>query len=210
MVLTNIQSRRKFIKKSNLDFEHYKNNFDAIVIGASAGGIEALRAILEKINEPYPIPIIVVQHIGANSNRELSRFFDEICNLKAKDAEDKEFMAPGVIYFAPSGYHLLIENDKSFSLTVEEPVNYARPSIDVLFSSAAAVFQKRLLGIILTGANHDGAQGLSDIKELGGTVIVEDPQSAKVPTMPQAAMDKVEPNLILNIDGIHKLVMELK
>ena len=180
------------------------------MIGASAGGIEALRAILEKIEKPYPLPIIVVQHIGARGHRELSGFFDEICNLKVKDAEDKEFIAPGVIYFAPAGYHILIENDKSFGLTVEEPVNFARPSIDVLFSSAATVYKDKLLGIILTGANHDGAQGLSDIKELGGTVIVEDPKSAKVATMPQAAMNKVVPNLILNVDGIQKLVLELK
>lgn len=203
------RKRRRFIKENNLDFKNYKNKFGAIVIGASAGGIEALKGILQKIRAPFSLPIIIVQHIGVTGKQSLPKFFNEICDIDVKEAEDKESILPNTVYFAPPGYHLMIESDKSFSLSVEEHVNHARPAIDVLFSTAADVYQKKLVGILLTGANNDGAEGLKYIKEQGGTIIVQDPKTAKVPTMPASAIEIVKPNFILNMNDIENLMLEL-
>ena len=134
---------------------------EAVVIGASAGGFEALLAILKGLPAMYPMPLVAVLHLPENHESRLAELFGYRLSLQVREARDKESLAPGTLYFAPSGYHLSIENDGSFSLSCEGRVSFARPSIDVLFASAADAYGKSLAGILLTGANYDGAAGLS-------------------------------------------------
>jgi two-component system chemotaxis response regulator CheB len=159
-----------------------------IVIGCSAGGIEALRMILTGLDRHNMVPIVICQHRATDSAPLLVSYFAEVCQLPVKEAESKEPIEKGSIYFAPAGYHLLISDDMSFDLSVEEPVNFSRPSIDVLFESAADALGPRVTGIILTGANEDGAYGLRRILEEGGWALVQDPLTAVFAEMPQAAL----------------------
>ena len=182
---------------------------EAVVIGASAGGFEALLAILTGLPATYPMPLVVVLHLPDNHESKLAELFGYRLSLQVREARDKESLAPGVLYFAPSGYHLSIENDHSFSLSCEERVSYARPSIDVLFASAADAYGKSLAGILLTGANYDGAAGLSGMQVAGALTIVQDPASAEVATMPEAAIRRMTPDLILSLAEIHSLLRRL-
>jgi two-component system, chemotaxis family, protein-glutamate methylesterase/glutaminase len=142
---------------------------EAVVIGVSAGGLQALKTLFSALPASFPAPIAIVQHIEAHSGTYLSECLSGAGAIPVKEAEDKETLLPGTAYLAPAGYHLLIEPDASFSLSVDEKVNYCRPAIDPLFESAADVFGQRLIGVVLTGANADGAKGLKSIKEHGGT-----------------------------------------
>jgi two-component system chemotaxis response regulator CheB len=180
----------------------YQGEFDLIVMGASAGGVEALIKVLSVLPNNFSIPVVVVLHLPADSSVSSASVLESHVKLKIKEAEDGEGIEKGVIYIAPPGYHLLIERDFSFSLSLDEPVNYSRPSIDVLFESAADAYRSRVVGVILTGANPDGAVGLKAIREQNGFVIVQDPASAHIPTMPQAAMDMANPNLVLELKDI--------
>jgi two-component system chemotaxis response regulator CheB len=179
----------------------FKNCFDAVVIGASLGGLEALSVVLSGLPKKYSIPIVVILHVQDHEPSLIVPFFENKLNIKIKEA-DQEFLEPNTIYFAPPSYHLLIEKDKSFSFSLEEPVQFCRPSIDVFFESAADCFAKKLLGIILTGANQDGARGLAKIKGLGGMTIVQKPESAQNASMPLAAIDAADPHLILSLQEI--------
>ncbi|HEX6429102.1 MAG TPA: chemotaxis protein CheB [Niastella sp.] len=165
-----------------------KKEYDAIVIGASAGGLYAMISILQPLPANYPIPIIVVQHRAKDERSLLEEVLQQKCQIRIKQADEKEEIQPGTVYFAPPNYHLLVENNGTFSLSYDVPVNYSRPSIDVLFETAADVFKQRLLGIILTGANKDGAEGMKRIRTLGGITIAQDPGTADYPEMPQAAI----------------------
>lgn len=182
---------------------------EAVVIGASAGGFEALRALLPGLPEGYPLPIAVVLHLPEQHDSRLAELFGAQLAVPAREARDKEPLEDGTVYFAPAGYHLSIEQDRSFSLSQEERVNYARPSIDVLMLSAADAFGPRLCGILLTGANYDGADGLAGIRLAGGLAVVQDPGSAEVPTMPEAALRRTTPDLILPLAQIHALLLKL-
>ena len=182
---------------------------EAVVIGASAGGFEALLAILQGLPRTYPMPLVAVLHLPDNHESRLAELFGYRLALQAREAQDKESLAPGVVYFAPSGYHLLVENDYSFSLSCEERVSYARPSIDVLFSSAADAYGPGLAGILLTGANFDGAAGMAGMRVAGALTVVQDPASAEVPTMPEAALRRMSPDLILPLAEIHSLLLRL-
>jgi len=159
-----------------------------IAIGASAGAVDALAAILPALPAGFKHPILVVVHIREDRDSMLVDLFDRQCALKVCEAEDKLPLAGGVVYFAPSDYHLLVEADGWLALSVDDPVNFSRPSIDVLFESAAQAFGSRLVGIVLTGANQDGARGLRSIVDAGGSAIAQDPTSAYAATMPQAAI----------------------
>ena len=152
--------------------------YKAIVIGTSYGGLEALKLILPKLKEDFPLPLIIVLHIGDHSNDTFINHMNAACALEVKEAEGNEPILPGVIYFAPPNYHLQIESNFTFSLSTAEKVNFSRPSIDVLFESAAWVYAKYLIGVILTGANSDGARGLKIIKDSGGKTIIQNPCSA--------------------------------
>jgi two-component system chemotaxis response regulator CheB len=183
--------------------------FEAAVIGVSAGGMQALRTILSAIPETYPLSIVIVQHRGVRSDDYLVRALNDLCAITVKEAEDKEGMRPRVAYIAPADYHLLVEPDRTFSLSVDEKVHYARPSIDVLFESAAETFASKLIGVILTGANSDGAQGLRAIKQHGGLAIVQDPETAEAASMPRAALRATAVDHVASLDRIGALLRQL-
>jgi len=152
--------------------------YAAVVIGVSTGGVEALKVLLPALPAAFPLPIAIVQHRDRRSDGFLADYLNAMTGIAVSEAEDKEPFCAAHAYLAPAGYHLLIESDRSLSLTVDERVNYSCPSIDVLFESAANVFAQSLIGIVLTGANADGAQGLKTIKARGGLAVVQDPQTA--------------------------------
>ncbi len=183
---------------------------DAVVVGASAGGVEALLTIFKDLPADFGLPIIVVLHIPDERRSQLAEVFDRRLSIAVKEAGDKEPIIPGTLYFAAPGYHLSVEDDYSFSFSQEARVHYSRPSIDYLFESAADAYQHRLAAILLTGANQDGAQGLETIKLRGGLTIVQDPEEALVATMPQAALDRIQPDYILPLCGIGRLLCELE
>lgn len=186
-----------------------KRSYEAIVIGVSSGGMPALKTLLPALPADFPVPLIVVQHTGAYSGNYWIHILDGLCKLSVKEADEKEYIVPGTVYAAPPGYHLLIETDRSFSLSISEKINYARPSVDVLFESAADVYSDRLIGLILSGANHDGAAGLKRIKQLGGLAIVQNPSDAESPMMPASAIAAVVPDYILPLRGIADLLQKL-
>ncbi|MCK5820649.1 MAG: chemotaxis protein CheB [Bacteroidales bacterium] len=176
--------------------------YGAVVIGTSAGGLDALSEVLPNLRKEFPIPIIVVLHISPSSDSYLTEYLNNMCELLVKEATEKEVLEPGVVYFAPPDYHLLIEEDGSLSLSNCEKINYSRPSIDVLFETASWSFGEKLIGIVMTGANWDGSAGLKTIKENGGFAICENPQTAAVPRMPESAIDLAKPDLVLELNEI--------
>ena len=182
---------------------------EAVVIGASAGGVHALLTLLSGLPTNFFLPIIAVLHLPKGRSSRLAEVFQQRLAMSVREAADKQAIAPSTLYFAGSGYHLSIEIDRTFSLSCEDPVNYSRPSIDVLMESAADAYGARLAGVLLTGANVDGAAGLARIKQQGGMTVVQDPAEAQVATMPEAAIRKMKPNLILTLDGIRQLLVEL-
>lgn len=185
-----------------------RKKYEIIVIGVSAGGMDALGKILPVLPEDFPLPIVVVQHLHPSQDGFLCTYLNERCTVTVKEACDKEPVAPAHVYFAPANYHLLIEEDKTFSLSVDEKVHFARPSIDVLFESAVDAYGGSLVGIILTGANSDGVYGLQLIKKSGGMIIVQDPDTAEVSYLPKAAVDAVEADYILPLEDIGPFLKE--
>jgi two-component system chemotaxis response regulator CheB len=187
-----------------------KSKVEAIVIGGSAGGMNALKIILPALEPHMALSMIIVLHRRWKSADDfLYRMLNGICQLSVKEADEKERLKSGTIYLAPPNYHLMIEENKTLALTVDEPVNYCRPSIDVLFASAAEVFGPRIIGVVLTGANNDGSQGLKVIQAYGGIAVVEDPATAEVKKMPQAALDRVVPDYVLPLEKIGPLLVEI-
>ncbi|MBI1212707.1 MAG: chemotaxis protein CheB [Alphaproteobacteria bacterium] len=183
--------------------------FEAVAIGVSAGGLRALRSVLGPLPESFRLPIAIVQHIEANSDDYLAEYLGSLSSIRVKEAEDKEAMEGGTAYLAPAGYHLLVEPDRTFSLSVDDKVNYCRPSIDLLFESAADAFGATLVGIVLTGANGDGSKGLRHIKGRGGYAIVQDPATAEAPYMPRTAAAGVAADRIVPLEEIPKLLVQL-
>lgn len=184
--------------------------YDAIVIGVSAGGMKALGIIIPKFPNGFSLPVIIVQHREKDANDFLANYLNKMSNLQVKEAKLRESINTGTVYLAPGGYHLLIEDDKTFTFSVEPLVNFARPSIDVLFESAAYVYGENLIGVILTGANRDGAQGLKKIKEAGGVTIVQDPETAEYEQMPRAAIQATKVDHILNLNDIAPYLIHLE
>ncbi len=180
---------------------------EAIVIGVSAGGLKALSAILPGLPRDYPVPIMICIHLPPGKKSIVAELFDEKCALSVREAEDKEPIQPGTVYFAPPDYHLMVELDRRLSLSSEEPVLFSRPSINVLFETAADAYGASLLGIVLTGANNDGAQGLSTIMLSGGTAIVEDPAEAYQAAMPQAAIEACPGAQVLSLDDMARYLL---
>lgn len=183
---------------------------EAVVIGASAGGVGALLHLLPGLPADYGCAVLAVLHIPDGRQSHLAGVFQQRMNLPVREARDKEEVASGTLYFAGSGYHLSVERDRSFSLSCEAPLHFARPAIDYLMESAADAYGPALVGILLTGANHDGAAGLAAIGAAGGLTVVQDPQEAEVPTMPQQAIRLRAPDLILPLEEIHTLLMMLE
>lgn len=186
-----------------------KHSYEAIVVGVSAGGLGALAEVLPKFDKDMTLPVMIVQHQSHDSDDFLVRYFDDLCWQSVREVEDKMPVESGTIYFAPVNYHLLVEPDKTLSLSTEARVNYSRPSIDVLFESAADTYTDRLVGIILTGANIDGTNGAARIKELGGLIIVQDPETAEAEAMPRSAIKQVQVDHILPLNRIGDFVNSL-
>lgn len=182
----------------------------AVVVGASAGGVEALLRVFSGVRTGFRLPIITVLHLPDDRRSQLADVFASRLRMPVKEADDKESITPGTLYFAPAGYHLSVEADRSFSLSQEERVFYSRPSIDILFDSAADAFGPALAGVLLTGANNDGARGLAQIKKYGGFTVIQDPSQAQARTMPEAALALHTPDYLLPLNDIGHLLVELE
>lgn len=166
---------------------------DAIVMGGSAGALDVLRQLLAGLPPTLRIPVIVVLHLPANVPGMSHEVLQQFSPLRMKQAEDKEAIAPGIVYFAPPGYHLLVESHGHFALSVDQPVHFSRPAIDVLFESACDAYTPHLLGVLLTGASQDGAAGLQAIHEMGGVTMIQTPTTAEAAVMPTAALALFNP-----------------
>jgi len=180
----------------------------AVVIGASAGAIQALSDILPGLAADFPLPIVIVVHVPADRQNILAPLFEQKCRMSVREVEDKEPAERGTVFFAPSDYHVLVESDGTLSLSADEPVMHSRPSIDVLFESAADALGRNAVGIILTGANSDGAAGLKAIADAGGAVIVEDPAHAYADAMPLAALKACPSARIMSRKAIVRYLSE--
>lgn len=185
------------------------SRMEVVLFGASAGGMDALRRVLPVLPEGFPAPVVVVQHLHSTQDEFLAGFFDRLCALRVKEAEDKEPLSPGFVYLGPPNYHLLVEKDRTLSLSTDEKVNHSRPSIDVLFKSAADAYGPGAVAIVLTGANQDGAIGLAAIRAQGGLAVIQAPDTAEYPSMPQAALDTAGADFVLPVEEIGPLLVRL-
>ena len=183
---------------------------DAIVVGASAGGVSALLTVFAALPADYAIALLCVLHLPDDRHSQLAEVFSRRLQRPVQEARDKESVVPGMIYVAGPGYHLSVERDRSLSLSQEDRVQFSRPSIDILFESAADAYGDGLVGVLLTGANEDGARGLARIKEHGGTTLIQDPHEAQVAVMPEAALALHRPDHILPLNGIGQLLAKLE
>jgi two-component system chemotaxis response regulator CheB len=179
-----------------------------VVVGASAGGIEVLGTVLQVLPQSYRLPLAVVIHLPPDRRSLLVEVFGYRCKMRFREAEDKERVEAGVVYFAPPDYHLLFEDTSSFSLSVDDLVNHSRPSIDVLFESAAEAFGSRVMGILCSGSNADGAAGLSAIEAAGGVAVVQDPASAISEEMPRAGLRACRDAAVLDPAGLRRILLQ--
>lgn len=180
-----------------------------IVIGASAGGLESVTRILSPLPKEYPIPIVMVQHRAKEHPNLLEEVLQTKISLKISQIEEKTHISPGCVHVAPADYHVLIEKNCTFSLSSEEKVAYSRPSIDVLFESAAIVYKNRLTSVILSGANHDGADGVRLIKSLGGINIALNPTETVFSVMPQSAINTKCVDHVMKLDEIAHYLLKI-
>jgi two-component system chemotaxis response regulator CheB len=182
---------------------------DAVVIGASAGGVEALTALLPALAPGLMPPVFIVLHLPRDKPSLLAEIFARKCAVPVREAEDKEAVSSGTIYFAPNNYHLLVDEGPQLSLSADDPVHHSRPSIDVLFESAAEIYASRLLGIILSGANEDGACGLAAIHDAGGITVVQSPETARAPNMALSALKLRPADYVLPLHEIAQVLRTL-
>lgn len=180
-----------------------------IVIGGSSGALEALNSLLPALPSGFPASVFIVLHIPRDKPSMLAEIFAAKCALRVTEAEDKEPVEPGTVYFAPPDYHLLIERGPYLALSADDPVNLSRPSIDVLFESAADVYGRSLLGIILSGASADGAAGLEAVRSAGGLTMVQDPRSALMPFMTTAALERGPADCVLPLEQMAALLRRI-
>lgn len=181
----------------------------AVAMGVSSGGLEALRTILPTLPAGFPVPLLIVYHQGPRPDMFVVRYLDEKCLIRVVEAEEKERIRAGTAYLAPPNYHLLVEEDLTLTLTTEERVSFARPSVDVLFETAAEAFGPGLVGLVLTGANRDGSRGLKRIKERGGLALVQNPKTAEMESMPGSAREAVEVDAVLELEEIGPYLVDL-
>jgi two-component system, chemotaxis family, protein-glutamate methylesterase/glutaminase len=175
--------------------------YSVVGIGTSWGGLAALRKLLSDLPADFSLPVVVVQHRGKDSDRLLTDLLQDATDLTVCEVDDKDPLMPGRVHVAPANYHILIEAGH-LSLTIEEPVRFSRPSIDVMLSSAADTYGKGAIGVVLTGANEDGARGLAEIVKLGGRALVQDPRTAEIPIMPDAAVKAVPSAEVLPLEAL--------
>lgn len=182
--------------------------FDLLVLGASLGGLAALGTVLGGLPADFPVPVAVVQHRQPESTDLLCRLLQKRSPLPVEEAEDKQKIVPGRVYLAPAGYHLLAERGK-LSLSTGRPVCRVRPSIDVLFESAADAYGRALIAVVLTGANQDGARGIAAAERGGGQVLIQNPQTAEAPAMPKAAIAAARKPAVRPLGEIAPAIMRL-
>ena len=186
------------------------NGVRAVVIGASAGGVSALFTVLGALPAGFAIPVVCVLHLPDDRHSQLAEVLQRRLHRPVHEAQDKQPLRAGQIYVAGPGYHLSVERDLTLALSQEPPVHFSRPAIDYLFMSAADAYGAGLLGVLLTGANEDGAEGLAYIKHNGGRTVVQDPRDAQVALMPEAALALHQPDHILSLRGIEQLLAALE
>lgn len=177
------------------------NAVSLVVLGASWGGLNAMTRLFAALPADYKVPIVVVQHRSRHADNLLASLLQDVTSLRVVDVEDKEPLDPSGIYIAPANYHLMVESGY-LSLTTDPLVRFSRPSIDVTFISAADMYRSATVGVVLTGANDDGARGLRHIVDSGGKAIVQDPDTAESPAMPRAALKMVPEAEVLSLDQI--------
>lgn len=173
-----------------------------VAIGTSAGGLQALQAVLSVLPAQFCWPIVIVMHLLEQSTSNLAFLLAQDCALPIHEALDKQPLTPGHIYVAPPDYHLLIESPQALALSVDPPLNYSRPAIDILFDSAAKAFYEQCMGILLSGASCDGSQGLLSIAQRGGTAVIQSPESAEFKVMPQSALQLLPEARVLDLQAI--------
>lgn len=189
-----------------------KNNdrqFKAVVIGVSTGGVSALKLLLGALPADYPLPLLVVAHITPDADDGLAVLLNTLCAIRVKEADELEAIRPGSVYLAPANYHLLLERGGTLTLSIDPPVNFARPSVDVLFESAAEAYGPALIGIVLTGAGSDGSAGLLKIHRQGGLTIVQDPADAEMDAMPKSALQLLKADHVVRLREIPGLLLRL-
>jgi len=183
-------------------------SYQLILIGTSWGGLGALRTLVTALPDDFPIPLAIVQHRHRDSDAMLARFLQGLTGLCVCEVEDKQPVEAGTIYIAPANYHLFVERGW-FALSLDAPVRYSRPSIDVAMMSAADAYGHRTVGIVLTGANADGSAGLRRMADAGGLAVVEDPASAEMPVMPKAALEAVPTARVFTIERMAEFLRQL-
>lgn len=181
-------------------------DYDAVIIGTSAGGFKTLETLVSCIEVGLKVPIIIVQHISPSAENYIVNYLSERTDLNIKEVDEKEKVVGGTIYFAPPNYHILLERDKTISLSVEKRVSYSRPSIDVVLETAAETYLHRLLGVILTGANSDGTKGCEVVKHWGGTIFVQDPKEAEFDEMPLSVIKTGKYDMIITIQKLIEFI----
>ena len=202
-----------------------RGQYDVVAVGGSAGSFALLLAMLPRLPGDFPWPVLAVVHLHPRQKGGFVDLLDQRCSLRVKEAEDKEAIAPGHVYFAPPDYHLLLEPGLTLALSADDKVRFSRPSIDVLFESAALACRSRLVGVLLSGAGDDGARGLCSIWERGGLTVVQNPARAEHPAMPLAALEALRlagalagsitagpghgPDHVLDAEGIVELLAVL-
>ena len=176
--------------------------YDLVVVGASWGGLRAVGSVLEGIGDASRAALVIAQHGSPTGSDRLASLLQRHTPLRVHEADDKDTLTPGCVYLAPPDYHTLVEADGTIALSTDERVRNARPSIDVLFRSAADAYRERCVGVVLTGANDDGAEGLALIKDLGGVAVVQDPGTAERREMPAAAIAATHADVVLPLEEI--------
>ncbi len=182
--------------------------YGIVVIGASLGGLKSLHGVLSGLDSSLNLPVVIVQHRSPDADDTLRFLLQGDCTLPVREVEDKDPILPGKIYLAPSGYHLMVENDH-FALSTYIPVNHAQPSIDVLFETAVENFGSRTIGVVLTGTGKDGAHGLAEIERYGGMALIESPESAFAKGMPDAAVKATLNAIEFKLEEIGPFLMQL-
>ena len=184
-------------------------HYSAVVIGASAGGLNAVSTLLSKIPENYALPIIIVQHRAKEEKELLEEILSQKCKIKVKQADEKEKIIGGIVYVAPPDYHLMVEHDRTFSLSKDPAVKHSRPSIDVLFETASNVYKDELVAVILTGASDDGADGIKLVHHHHGLTIAQNPGEAVHPAMPVSSIRTGSIKRILSLNEIQGFLLQL-
>ena len=183
--------------------------FKAVAIGVSTGGVSALKFVLGALPADFPVPVLITTHITPDSDDGLALLLNTLSAIRVKEADEQETTSPGTVYLAPANYHLLVERNGNLALSVDPPVNFSRPSVDVLFESAADVYGSALIGIIMTGAGSDGSRGLLKIKNRGGLTIIQEPADAEMDSMPKSAMQLQKADYVVPLKVIPNLLMRL-